>query len=336
MSARVNIAGFGAVLVAACLSTGAAMAADDCKPQRIVASVDLVPSADGRELFVPVKINGTPKLMLLDTGAVMAEIMPGVADELHLTREKGNLELVDLGGQTSRDVVRAQVELGGLTAAHMIMGVEPAVGHDHGVPGYAGLFGPDVLRNFDVDVDFGTNKLNLISPDHCPGKVIYWPASAVAVVPMRVLDSGHIVVPITLEGKQIFADLDTGAPNTTLSVGVAQSDFGVVPGSADTPQGGTVGMMKGAPYYEHVFGTLAFEGIAVSNAHVDLITDMTHDLREEVSAPNFATRIRSATQDEARWSMLIGMNILRHFHLYISYKEEKLYVTPAGSPSAGH
>jgi hypothetical protein len=29
--------------------------------------------------------------------------------------------------------------------------------------------------------------------------------------------------------------------------------------------------------------------------------------------------------------MLIGMNILRHFHLYIAYREQRLYVTPTQS-----
>jgi hypothetical protein len=32
--------------------------------------------------------------------------------------------------------------------------------------------------------------------------------------------------------------------------------------------------------------------------------------------------------------MLIGMNILRHLHIYIAYKEHKLYITPAGTPTA--
>ncbi len=31
--------------------------------------------------------------------------------------------------------------------------------------------------------------------------------------------------------------------------------------------------------------------------------------------------------------MLLGMNILRHFHIYIAYKENRVYITPA-SPSA--
>jgi hypothetical protein len=31
--------------------------------------------------------------------------------------------------------------------------------------------------------------------------------------------------------------------------------------------------------------------------------------------------------------MLIGMDILSHLHLYIAYKERKLYITPASTPT---
>ena len=31
--------------------------------------------------------------------------------------------------------------------------------------------------------------------------------------------------------------------------------------------------------------------------------------------------------------MLLGMNVLRHFHIYIAFKEKKLYITPAGVPA---
>ncbi len=31
--------------------------------------------------------------------------------------------------------------------------------------------------------------------------------------------------------------------------------------------------------------------------------------------------------------MLIGMNILSHLHVYIAYKERKLYITPSSPPA---
>ena len=33
-------------------------------------------------------------------------------------------------------------------------------------------------------------------------------------------------------------------------------------------------------------------------------------------------------------NILLGMNILRHLHIYIAYQEHKLYITPAGKPAA--
>jgi hypothetical protein len=31
--------------------------------------------------------------------------------------------------------------------------------------------------------------------------------------------------------------------------------------------------------------------------------------------------------------MILGMDILHHLHLYIAYKEKKLYITPASAPA---
>jgi hypothetical protein len=31
---------------------------------------------------------------------------------------------------------------------------------------------------------------------------------------------------------------------------------------------------------------------------------------------------------------IIGMDVLRHLHIYVAYKEQKLYVTPASAPLA--
>ena len=38
------------------------------------------------------------------------------------------------------------------------------------------------------------------------------------------------------------------------------------------------------------------------------------------------------TRDEAlEPDILLGMNVLKHLHVYIAYKEKKLYITPAGT-----
>jgi hypothetical protein len=231
--------------------------------------------------------------------------------------------------------VRAPLTLGRLKSDATAFFVMPGSNLYSWVPSFAGILAPDILRNFDLDIDFGAQKLNLISPDHCPGKVIYWPASVVAVVPMRVLASGHIVVPVLLDGHAIDAMLDTGATITTLSQTVAKSTFGLVLGSADTPRGNDLQDSPGKALYHHTFDTLGFEGISVGHAQVTLIPDIMHNITQDQAGQAFGTRIHDPRLDEDSAHMLIGMNILRHFHIYVSYREEKVYITPAETAAGG-
>ena len=65
-----------------------------------------------------------------------------------------------------------------------------------------------MLQKFDADFDFGGNKLNLISQNHCEGKVVYWPATTTAVVPFAHDAAGHLTFPMTLDGRRVRAMLE--------------------------------------------------------------------------------------------------------------------------------
>jgi len=194
----------------------------------------------------------------------------------------------------------------------------------------AGILGPNILHAYDLDLDFGNNKLNLMSQDHCEGKVIYWSASAVAMVPMRVAKSWHIVVPVTLDGHQYNAMLDTGAFNTTLNFTIAESDFGLKPGSPDMKPVANLGDRDSNQIYSHIFKSLAFEGISISNPNVTIIADL---MKGPISKPPpIGTRLPENDEAQGLPDMLVGMDVLRHFHIYIAYKEQRLYITPADAP----
>jgi len=305
--------------------------AEDCKPLTGLVRVDLVPSEDKRQEFIPVTIAGKDKLMLLDTGGLFAMLTPEAAAEMGLEMDRGNIEVFDVAGHKSDQYTAAPFALGRLKMDRMpfVVTAGAKVSDD---PRIAGILGPDLFKNYDIDIDFGANKLSIFSQDHCAGKVIYWPASAIAVIPMRVYGSGHIVVPVQLDGREVLATLDTGAWNTTLSRRIAESNYGLKMGSPDTPESGALQGRAASTTYSHTFSTLTFEGITVSNPHVEIIPDMTHDLL--AAAPSQGSHLRPTEARENDASMLLGMNILRHFHLFISYKENKLYVTPADAPAA--
>lgn len=187
----------------------------------------------------------------------------------------------------------------------------------------AGLLAPN--PTLDIDLDFAAHRLRFISPDHCPGHVVYWDASVAAAIPMRIAQIGHIVIPVTLDGKEMETVIDTGAIQTSLNLRVARTRFGITTDSPDVVQRGEINHTPGVTYHQHHFSTLSFEGVRIANPVINLIPDR---LNSGVSEPvGVETRIRQAAT--ALPDLMIGMDVLSKLHVYIAYKERKLYVTPA-------
>jgi predicted aspartyl protease len=317
-----------AIAVSACCTLFSAAAQTDCKPLGLITSVNLVPAQNKRADFIPVEINGVAKLMLLDTGAVYSSLSNAAVDELHLDRQNGNFEMYNVQGQSTNQFVVAVLTIGRLKAK-VAFPVWP--GKFNGDPA-AGMIGADILSHYDISVDFGSDKLDLLSQDHCEGKVVYWPADTVAVLPIDLLYSGHIVIPVTLDGEHMTAFLDTGASSSTLTIPGARRYFDFKLGSADAPQRGNLTGDPEDTIYHRVFKTLDLNGILVSNLDVDIIPDKVGHKIENI--PETGTRLTDPRKDENKPVMLIGMDVLRHLHIYIAYNEKKLYVTPATAPVA--
>lgn len=316
-------------------AAGFAVAEESCPPLTMVASVNMQIGADGR-IYVPAAIDGAPKSMLVDTGGAFTEITRPVVDELKLPTRHTNLEIIGVSGDTTQVAARAAFALGNLRADSVDFMLLPSV-HQFppDVPDAAGIVGPNLLRSYDLDLDFAAKKLNLISQKHCDGKVVYWPAPNVAVVPVHVNSAGHIFVPVTLDGHKLTAQLDTGASVSVLDLAVAQNEFGVKLGSSDTPEAGA---LPGdvAKIYSHRFKTLELEGIGIANLRLDLVPDrMSGKQTDPGDSLKGGSRLPAKDTEYGLGDMLLGMDVLRHLHVYIAYKEEKLYLTaPAAPPEA--
>jgi predicted aspartyl protease len=163
-----------------------------------------------------------------------------------------------------------------------------------------GLLGADFLYYFDLDFDFAKAKLNLISPDHCKGKVVYWSKGDYGVVPFEYDTQRKIALSVVLDGKKLNAVLDTGASVTVMSLETAASLF-------DWDEDDIV---KGRQ--KPVFASMAFGSVVISHPAITLVSDK-----------------ESVLLGSRQPKMIIGMDVLRRLHLYISYKEKMIYVTPA-------
>jgi predicted aspartyl protease len=169
--------------------------------------------------------------------------------------------------------------------------------------------------------------MNLFSPDHCDGHVVYWSTSYVEV-PFRTLNA-HIVVDVNLDGQALRATLDTGSEFSTVSARVLPR-FGLdesSPAMEPIPDSKPDDLIQ----HRYRFKQLSLNGLAVNNPLFYVLPDKVDDaIRKQQPSDKLAGDPVYGVQNQAP-QIILGMNVLTKLHLFISYKERKLYLTAAGA-----
>ncbi|HET7085055.1 MAG TPA: aspartyl protease family protein [Rhizomicrobium sp.] len=283
---------------------------------KLVTRVDMLPLENRME--VPVSINGIPKLLLLDTGGVVSQLSPDAVKDLKLAFHETGGRIYDASGIYSHGMVIANnLTLGALTAKSLHLMISP---ENLGVSD--GLLSSDLLVRYDVDVDFGTGKLSYFSPDHCPGKVVYWHTETVAEVPLTLREGSKFLVEVRLDGKPFNALVDTGATRSFISMPVAREIFGL---TQDSPGMTPAGDVNGDPRlfsYLYKFSNLTFEGVTVSNPAILLIPDRLAGSTIEAGSYVASAGVKLP-------ELVLGMDVMKHLHMYFAFNEKKLYVSAA-------
>jgi len=309
-----------AVLLATVLP-GAALAQSNCAQLQIVNTVQMARGPGGRD-FIPVRINGTTKNFLFDTGASFTIVGQSAASDMKLPIRQGRITMYDITGKaTNAQTLIDEYIVGHMRGASVQMQVMPVQ--------FDGIFGLDGWSAVDLDMDFGTDKLNMFSADHCPGRIQYWPAPVLASTPMKYVDR-RLMIHVTLDGHEETAQIDTGASDTTLTIDEAKRAFGLDPGSDETPADGNLNGDDSLKVYKHQFKTLSFgDGamVNVNNADIRIIPNAVG--RNMDRTPLQGSRVVTEKDLMVIPDMLIGMNVLRKLHLYVAFGEAKLYVTDA-------
>jgi hypothetical protein len=238
-------------------------------------------------------------------------LTPPTVEALHLHPEligNFNLRITQYGGyRIDHHVIAEDIAIGRMQARRYDFLIMPTGGYPSDI---GGLLAPDILRAYDMDFDFANATLNFFSKDHCEGKVVYWTHGDVGEVEIRLSDDGHMTVPVTLDGKEIRATIDTGAAGSVASLEEVEDLFGLDEKNPDLKP------LPGRPKrlaYRYPFNSLSFQSVSVTNPDIVLIPDS--ESKVGPTGPK----------------MLLGINILRHLHMYIAYGEHKLYVTPASA-----
>lgn len=306
-----------------------AMAAECTASLNVLTTLPITPvGRPGNIVTVPATIANRQVSLLVDTGDLFSIINKNIVDELKLPTRKSRVQLVNVAGQrTTQEVRLPSITLGRVRQEGVYFIVGEGTNPVGGRPDpFDGILGADFLLNVDVDLDYGAGKLNLISPQHCDGKVVYWQAPAVAIVPIRVDTQGKITFPLTLDGHTIRAILDTGASTTALNLDVAKRVFNIDTNDPDLKK---VGELKGgytAQIYNKQFKSLSIEGVTVMDPVISLLPNMVSLTSEQRSTGSLVRDTDKQAPD-----MLLGMSVLNKLHIYIAAHEAKLYITQASA-----
>ena len=315
----------GVLLAVVAASSAAAQDEQQCR-LLLAAQIPIQYEAGGRPT-IPVTVNGRTAQFLVDTGGAFSTINQSLVDELKLRTEKlpERMRVTFINGsRVTQLAMTNSFGIGRLNVGTYGLGIQPFAM----TPGVDGLLAPEFLHVFDVEFDFAAGKIDIFSQKHCEGHVVHWTHDMPAILSfeptkenpfdladrslaMRVGKNWHINVQGTLDGQDVDVMIDTGASTSYMALEEAKK---VIPSDrqGDIKQISPPGGDPDNAVYTYPFKTLNLGGVVVNNPVVRM-------------RPN---KIKFATRAELHPGMLLGMDALSKLHIYIAYKEEKLYLTP--------
>ncbi len=294
-------------IVANCTSVVANAA---CQLSRL-ASLDIRTLPDGL-ITVPVKIDGKPANMLVDTGSFAPMITGAKADELGLERTTRQVDLAEtLGsGRISQFVFGKTYEIGDIPGSNPGFLVLPdssfALEAD-------GILGADTTNMYDMELDFEGGKVNIFTHTLCGDETVYWTKGAATALPFTLDEGHHLLVDLELDGQTVRAWVDTGAATSVMSLELASKLFGLTPANPKMKSLGRLAINGGTAMesYYYPFTGLSLSGLTVRNPQILIL-------------PAEADRGRIIAG-----KMLLGMDVLRQLHLYVAYRDRVIYLSGA-------
>jgi clan AA aspartic protease (TIGR02281 family) len=286
-------------------------------------SVPLIEAEGGTHLLVDATLDGTPVRLMVDTGATAIAINERVANRATSSVPIGSM----LPG--SDEIAHGfSAGVGGARASTLIsinrLGLGQASGSfraeaidfdfsrqgDHA----DGLLGMPVLGLFDVDLDVPGHEMRLFKvPGGCPNPVtnLDQPIYGVRMVSRRDGTPGlQILVPVTIDGQNLTALLDTGAPDTVIFESAA-AKLGL-----DKPQAGLPTELK----MEGIGGTAMM--------HVRVLPAMTVGPLTFSNVP-----VEVDPENLQGVDMLLGLRFMRKVHVWLSNSSHTLVMQYPPLPS---
>ncbi len=172
---------------------------------------------------------GEPASFAVDTGAYSSIITDEKRVALGLSQSLLRKMQLLADGRLIKYYTWTSLQIGDLHADNVLFSILPP-GPASAVTGVGddtdGILGPDIMANYDVDLDFGASEDQFLLPGPLSGAVVYWTKQPYAKIPFRLDEGLKIRFTITLDGKPLEVIMDTGAKTTVINVSHLRSIMG--------------------------------------------------------------------------------------------------------------
>jgi hypothetical protein len=201
--------------------------------------------------------------------------------------------------------------------------------------GVVGDFGTQLFKRVDFELDLAGGKLNLFSPERCPGHAVYWTKTAFAELPLkRTPELDYIRAELMLDGHPVMVAFST-VGRSRIGMNAMRRIFGVDETSPDL-----VAMhedLLGRKFYRYPFKALTADALTVTNPDIVVFdeeprpgcNDKLHFKFPEPSEQMHSTLQPRLARCFGGDDAVIGLSVLKKLHLFVSAKENVMYLTSA-------
>jgi hypothetical protein len=312
------------------LLAGSAAQAEDCALKQIE-SIPMEVYPD--HLVLPVSFGAIPEKLVFRMENAGSGISGDIADklDLHVTSVPPNIHFKRDGEDITRIAHVRDMHLGRLTIGDMEFLMLKRGRYPDGV---AGDLGTQLFEKVDLELDIAGGKFNLFASDHCPGKAVYWTKDYAQVPLKREKDFDFLRAELKLDGQPLTVSFST-VGRSRIGMDAMRRLFNI---DETSPQLTAVGQdLLGHKTYRFAFKSLTADGLTVNNPDILVFDEAPRPECKE--APHFTdpeTTVHSTEQPRLTRNFgctdaVLGLSVLSKLHIYVSRKENLLYVSAAGA-----
>jgi hypothetical protein len=284
-----------------------------------------------RFVLVEVKVNDHPAVMRLDMSSAISLV------------DSRYLELLGLRALTAQKAMELVTATKTIKLDHYTKFTSLEIGSGQfGSPGLfvlpsdetapspvdrpdVGSLGMDVLGGVDLDLDFANNKLNFFSRDHCGSEPAYWTRDCLRTA-LVLAPLGNYLFPVELEGKRVEAVISMAIGQSWMTTDAARQLYGFDENSA--------GAEAGSSDSTHVaYRDMTLSGIGPGSRRVKIAIEPipVDPACMLTSHGTGAAWYQGRVCRGAEAPLHLGLDVLRHVHLYFATKEQAFYLSDAAA-----